>query len=153
MSNARIPYESATSGMSARAEIQRILMRFGCSKLGFMDEFESKSLLLAFEYRGRKVQVRASAQGWANLLLRERPWTSKKRTSRQEYEERALEQGQIAINSILRDWIKGQITAIETGILQFDHVFLPYTLLESGQTVARMIEESGMLALPAPESE
>ena len=30
----------------------------------------------------------------------------------------ALDQGLIAVNSILRDWVKGQITAIETGILR-----------------------------------
>jgi hypothetical protein len=28
----------------------------------------------------------------------------------------------------LRDWIKGQVTAIECGILKFEAVFMPYML-------------------------
>ena len=31
----------------------------------------------------------------------------------------------IAVNSILRDWVRGQITAIETGITEFRHVGVP----------------------------
>jgi hypothetical protein len=31
-----------------------------------------------------------------------------------------LRQGQVAVNSILRDWIKGQVTAVECGILSFE---------------------------------
>ena len=37
-------------------------------------------------------------------------------------------QGHIAVNSILRDWIKGQVTAIECGILSFEAVFMPFML-------------------------
>jgi len=32
----------------------------------------------------------------------------------------------VAANSILRDWVKGQIMAVETGLTEFRHVFLPY---------------------------
>jgi hypothetical protein len=48
----------------------------------------------------------------------ENPWSSQRRVSRPQWERAALDQGLIAVNSILRDWVKGQITAVETGILR-----------------------------------
>ena len=142
-----LPYESATSGDKARGEISRILRRFGCESVGFMDEFSDKSLILAFKWRGRNVQLRASAQGWANTYLKEKPWNNYRRSNQHEYEEKALNQGMIAVNSILRDWVKGQVTAVETGILTFEEVFVPHMLASNGKRVMDLMMES----LPALE--
>ncbi len=130
-----VPYANASSGQAARGEIMKILKHFGCESVGFMDEFDTHSVLLAFRHRGRAVQLHASAQGWANAWLRENPWSSRRHHSRQEWETRALNQGMVAVNSILRDWIKGQVTAIETGILSFEHVFVPHMLAPDGRPV------------------
>ncbi|UQD96060.1 hypothetical protein [Bradyrhizobium japonicum] len=59
------PYADATSGVAARDEITRLLRRFGCESIGFMDDFEKHEVLLAFRHRGRSMQLRASAKGWA----------------------------------------------------------------------------------------
>ncbi|KKN80634.1 hypothetical protein LCGC14_0327260 [marine sediment metagenome] len=131
-----LPYASASSGIKARDEILRILKRFGCESVGFMDEFDTHTLLLAFRWGERNIQLRASAQGWANAYLRENPWTYRKHSTKRDWEQWALDQGMIAVNSILRDWVKGQVTAIETGILTFEHVFLPFMLTKDGRTVA-----------------
>lgn len=128
----KIPYASATSGQSARAEIIKLLKHFECDSVGFMDEFKTHSLLLAFTWRGTQIQLRASARGWANTFLKENPHTSRMRRGKHEYEIDALDQGMIAVNSILRDWVKGQVTAIECGVLQFEHVFMPYMLTSDG---------------------
>ena len=129
-----LPYATATTGVKARGEIVKILKRFGCESVGFMDEFEDHSVLLAFKWRGRNVQLRATAQGWANAYLRENPWSSRRYSNKEDWERRALDQGMIAVNSILRDWVKGQVTAIETGILTFEHVFAVHMLLPDGTT-------------------
>ena len=144
-----LPYENASTGAKARDEILKILRRFGCESVGFMDEFDTHTLLLAFKSRGRVVQLRASAQGWANAYLRENPWTSRRRYNRVEWEGRALNQGMITVNSILRDWVKGQVTAIETGILTFESVFMPYMLAADG----RPLLEHALKLLPAPAVE
>lgn len=136
-----LPYSNATSGAKARAEVVKILQRFGCESVGFMDEFTTKSILLAFVYRGRNVQLRASAQGWANAWLRENPWTTRRHYKKQEWEERAIKQGMIAVDSIIRDWVKGQMTAIDTGILSFEHVFMPYMLASDGRTLVEHMQE------------
>jgi hypothetical protein len=135
------PYASATTGVKAREEITKVLRRFGCESIGFMDDFEKHEVLLAFTHRGRQVQLRASAKGWAKMSLKEKPWTYNHRASRVEYEQRALKQGHVAVNSILRDWIKGQVTAVECGILSFEAVFMPYMLTSDGRPLIKRVEE------------
>ena len=39
-----------------------------------MDDNVKHEVLLAFTHRGRQVQLRASAKGWAQLWLKENPW-------------------------------------------------------------------------------
>jgi hypothetical protein len=142
------PYASATSGAAARDEITKLLRRFGCESVGFMDDFEKYDVLLAFTHRGRQMQLRASAKGWAALYLKDKPHTSRMRTSRKEYEAQALRQGLIAVNSILRDWVKGQIMAVECGILSFEAVFMPYMLTNNGQTLIERIATMDLLPPP-----
>ena len=144
-----LPYQNASSGLKAREEITRILRRFGCESVGFMDEFNTRTVILAFVWRGRQIQLRASASGWASAYLKENPHTHRRRSTKQEWEQAALDQGLIAVNSILRDWVKGQVTAIETGILTFEHVFLPHMLMPDG----RPLIEHARKMLPAPDSD
>ena len=148
-----IPYENATSGMRARDEISKLLQRFGCESVGFMDNHKDKTLILAFTHRGRNVQLKANAKGWAAAYLKENPYTSRRSVNRQHYEEKALNKGVVAVNSILRDWVKGQVTAIETGILSFDHVFMPYMLLPDGRTVLEHAQSNNLLPAPAEGSQ
>ena len=145
-----VPYAGATSGAKARDDIIKILRIFGCESVGFMDEFETKTLILQFTHRGKNVQLKASAQGWATAYLQENPWTDRRRLTEFEWEERALRQGTIAVNSILRDWIKGQVTAMETGILTFNHIFMPHMLADDGRTMLEHVEET-MLKIEGPE--
>lgn len=142
------PYASATSGASARDEITKILRRFGCESVGFMDDFDKHEVLLAFAHRGRQMQLRASAKGWAQMFLKENPYSYRRRGTRADWEAAALRQGHTAVNSILRDWIKGQITAVECGILSFDAVFMPYILTDDGRTVIERLKDSKLV--PAP---
>jgi hypothetical protein len=128
-----VPYSNASSDMRAREDIKKVLLHFGCEEIGFADNYEKQEVLLYFKHRGREIHLRASATGWARRWLKENPWSYKKRTQRVEYEEAALRQGHVAINSILRDWIKGQVTAVECGILSFETVFLPHILTDDGR--------------------
>lgn len=146
-----VPYAEADSE-TARAEIAKILRRFGCESVGFMDDYETNSVLLAFKHRGRAVQLRASARGWANMWLKENPYSSRRRASKMDWEQRTLMQGQKAVNSILRDWIKGQITAVETGILSFEGVFLPYMLTGDGTPLIEKLDAAKLLPPPSDKA-
>jgi hypothetical protein len=46
-----VPYSSASTGTKTRAGIIKVLRRFGCEAIRFMDEFETHEVLLAFEHR------------------------------------------------------------------------------------------------------
>lgn len=146
-----LPYEGATSGEKAIGDIRKFLTTFGCSKFGTMTDTEKCEVMVQFEYRGRQVSVKASAKGYAAAWLKEHPWSNLMRKNRIEHERRALDVGQIAIYSILRDWIKGQITAIETGVMSFEGAFLGQILLSSGKTVLEEVEAANMLPAPAEE--
>jgi hypothetical protein len=148
MMKSSLPYANATSGANARAEITKILRRLGCSEVGFMDDFVNHEVLLAFVHRGRQHQLRVSAKGWAQMSLRKNPWTHRHRTSKHDYEQRALTQGYLAINSIVRDLIKGQVTAIETGIASVEAIFMPWMLTSDGRPLIERLDESGLIPEP-----
>ena len=140
-----VPYEGATSGVKAREEINKILDSFGCDSIAWMDKKREGTVYLGFEWKGKRFQLKASASGWAAMYLRSNPWNSRRKLNRSDYEQKALEQGVIAINSVLRDWVKGQITAIETGILSFQTVFMPHMLTHEGKTLAESEEIQKLL--------
>ena len=146
-----LPYENATSGKNAIAEMQKLLRSFGASSFGVMEDFAKGDVIVQFQWRERQVTIRASFKGYAAAYLRHHPQTLRSQLSRAEYERRALRQGEIAVYSILRDWIKGQITAIEVGMLSFEGAFLGQLLLPNGQTVMERIAETKLLGAPEPQ--
>ena len=145
-----LPYENSTTGERALSDIQKLLRGFGCSKFGSMVDDEAKEIMVQFEYRGRPVSVRASIRGYAAAWLKEHPYTYRTKGSKTDHERKALQIASIAVYSILRDWIKGQITAIETGILTFEGAFLGSMLLSNGNTVLEEVEKQHLLQIGGP---
>jgi hypothetical protein len=143
-----LPYSSATSGDQAYLEIEKILSRFGCARFGRLSDFETSTTVLQFEWNGRRCEIRASAAGYAAAWIKENPWSRRMKHGSEQHKKLALEKGRKAVPSILRDWLKGQITAVETGLLTFDDVFMPHMLLPNGQ---RFIDVAKNQLLPAPE--
>ena len=147
-----LPYENATSGERALGEIQKLLRGFGCNQFGSMIDDDLKEILVQFKYRGRPVSVKASIRGYAAAWLKEHPFGHRTRGSLKDHERKAMDIASVAVYSILRDWIKGQITAVETGILTFEGAFLGQILLGSGKTVLEHVESANMLpALEGPK--
>ena len=147
-----LPYETASSGEKATAELQRILSRFGCERFGTMTDNAEGVLICQFSYRSRDVIVRASFRGYAAAWLKEHPYNySRMRSTKQQHEAKASEIGRVAVHSILRDWIKGQTMAIETGMLTFEGAFLGQLMLANGRTVLDEAMQDVKL-LGAPQS-
>lgn len=140
-----LPYENASSGDKAIGEIQKMLRAFGCQRFATGEDYESGELFIQFEHRGRQVQLKASARGYAAAWLRAHPYGPRVRASRADHEAKALKIGGIAVYSILRDWVKGQVTAIEIGMLTFEAAFLSHILLPSGQTVIEHVQQQKLL--------
>lgn len=148
-----LPYENSSSGKRAIEDIQKILRQFGCNKFATGEDFETGELFVQFEHRERLIHLKASAKGYAAAWLREHPYSQRMRCTRAEHEQRALEIGGVAVYSVLRDWIKGQVTAIEIGILTFDAAFLSHIMLPSGKRVIEELHDRKMLPIPTEEGE
>lgn len=142
-----LPYENATSGNNAINEIQKMLRSFGCQKFGTGEDFETGELFVQFEHHGRMVMLKASARGYAAAWLRAHPYGPRVRCSRAEHEAKALKVGSVAVYSILRDWVKGQVTAIEIGMLSFEAAFLAHLMLPSGLSVIEHVQQQKLLGV------
>ena len=140
-----LPYENATSGNNAINDIQKMLRSFGCQRFATGEDYETGELFIQFEHRGRQVQLKASAKGYAAAWLREHPYGPRVRSTLSEHNAKALRIGGVAVYSILRDWVKGQVTAIEIGMLTFEAAFLSHILLPSGQTVIDHVHQQKLL--------
>lgn len=149
MASTAVPYESATSGAAARDEITKLLRRLGCESVGFMDNFEKHEVVLQFMHRKRPVVLRASAKGWAAMYLKAHPFGSRTRGTRAAHEAKALRQGFVAVNSILRDWVKGQVMAVECGVMSFEMVFVGHMIGEDGRSLLEHLNETKMLPAPS----
>lgn len=147
-----LPYENSTSGERALGEIQKLLRGFGCSRFGSMVDDGAQEIMVQFEYHGQPVSVKASIRGYAAAWIKEHPYTNRTRITRTEHERKAMEIASTAVYSILRDWIKGQVTAIETGILTFEGAFLGQLLLPNGKTVLEHAQASKLLPAPKENS-
>lgn len=143
-----LPYENSTSGDRALLEIQKLLHGFGCTKFGSMIDWEKGELIVQFEWRGRKIHLPASIRGYKAAWLKAHPYSYRSKCSRQKYEEKAEMIASTAVYSILRDWIKGQFTAVECGLMTFEAVFLPHMLLPDGRRVVEGAQD--LLSLPPP---
>lgn len=148
-----LPYESATSGERALGDIQKLLRGFGCNKFGSMIDDQEQTILVQFEYRGRPVSIKASIKGYAQAWLKAHPHSYRTKGSLAQHERKALDIASVAVYSILRDWIKGQVTAIETGILSFEAAFFAQVMLPNGKTVYEHAVATNLLpAIEGPKT-
>lgn len=145
-----LPYENATSGKAAIDGMQKLLRGFGATSFGLMEDFVSGMVTVQFEWRERRITIQVSTKGYAAAWLREHPFSARMRISKIEHERRALRQASVSVCSILRDWVKGQVTAIQVGMLTFEGAFLGQIMLASGESVFERVTASNMLALPRP---
>lgn len=133
-----LPYSEATAGPNAIREIEKILAKFGCQSFGTMTDAERGVMIVAFKWRDQQVHIEASYNGYAAAWRKENP-------RRKDAE--ALERAKVAICSVLRDWIKGQVTAVECGVMSFGAVFMPHMLLKDGRRVIDAARIEGILPL------
>jgi len=143
-----LPYSEATSGERAIAEIQKILRGFGCAKFAQGTDWDTGEVFIQFEHLGRMVNLKASAKGYAMAWLKENPWSYRRSVNKAQWESKALAIGSVAVYSILRDWVKGQTTAIEVGIMTFEAAFLSHIMLPSGLRVIEHLEQNKLLPPP-----
>ncbi len=132
MSSKRRPYEDTTvSADRSKAEVREILLRYGATQFGIMEE--NGRAIVMFQVQGRLVRLEVplpdrtdSAMTKAGKYLRAGTAAA---LSFHDQEERRLWRA-------TRAWIFGQVEAIESGIRTLEEVFLADILLPSGERFA-----------------
>lgn len=137
-----LPYETS-SAKDPLSELQKVLNKFGCSTFGTMMDTERGLTIVQFSHRGRRVTVEASWKGYAQALLKQR------RARGPAQEARALAQAKISVGCCLRDWIKGQVTAVECGVMSFEAAFMPHMLLADGRRMLDHVQSNNLLPPPS----
>lgn len=115
----------------SRAEIERILKRYGADQFVYGEDSETSSALIAFRAHRRHVRVRLSLP-----TLDEARRTPAGRTRAQGAAQTAHAQEARRRWRALALIIKAKLEAVESGITTFEEEFLPWTVLPSGETVA-----------------
>jgi hypothetical protein len=117
------PYFNSIGSRAARDDIIRRLSAVGCTEIAIEDDLDAHVVVVRFVREGRKRVLRGSAAGWAAAHLVNYPHVSRNKLSSAEYHERLLTQGHIAASGILRDLIRCQLAAVQTGILTFEEIW------------------------------
>ena len=144
-----VPYEHVTSGDRALREAQDCLRGYGCDAIGVMTTEADQTIMLQFTSRDRRVSLKVSWGGYAAMYTRmKKPRTGWQKGQQEKTFAHGQQIGRLAVCSILRDWVKGQITAIECGVMTFDVAFLSHLLLPNGETISQHVMETTKL-LPA----
>ena len=120
-------------------QLQRALGKFGCQSFGSGVDAERGVTTVWFRWRDRDVRLEASWKGYAQALRRDRPRYGEKD---------AIEQARVSVCSVLRDWTKAQITAIESGVMSFESAFMPHMLLKDGRRVVDAAQAANLLPPP-----
>ena len=144
----KIPYASASNGANALNDLQKTLAKFGCSSFGSMTDVDRGVTIVQFKWRSRTVSLEASWKGYAQAWLKSGGYTPGKDRAR---DEKALAQAKTSVCSALRDWVKGQITAVECGVMSFEAAFMPHMLLPSGERVLDRVQSDKLLGPPADD--
>ena len=137
-----IPYSTSTAGDKALIQLQSALAKFGCASFGTAVDVERGMTIVSFKWRDRVVQLEASWTGYAAALKRA-GWRD---------QAKALVQARISVCSVLRDWGKAQITAIESGVMTFEEAFMPHMLLRDGRRVIEAARAQNLLPAPSKEA-
>lgn len=130
----KLPYQGViASSDKSLAQLQKILQEFGCQRFGIMNDIDRSEVIVQFEWRQQKVELRASWKGYADKLAKYTP------------SQKQVEQAKKSVCAALKDWVKGQTTIVECGVMSFEEVFMPQLLLPEG---GRLIDKAVQFCLP-----
>lgn len=130
-----------TTGVSAdvsAGHIMALLGRKGANSIS--QHFESSRLCgisFVFPVGGVAVnfQLPAREEGVLAFLLKQAPWHSRRGCNEADYSEKLRGQAARVAWRILKDWVEAQIAMVEAGQAEMGEVFMPYAIINGGQTM------------------
>lgn len=144
--------------MRSKAAIEALFKRYGVRAFS-MPQVDVGRFEVQFEHDGLRVRLPFSAQGLRDAMLEEQPWSSRRQSSRADYECRVGEQAEKAVWRHAAHYLKAVFEAIEYRILTFEQAFLHGFTDADGRTLGQVIIpqlreiHNGLRALPEPDIE
>lgn len=124
--------ETKVSADRSKAEIERLLIKYGASK--FMSGWQETSAIVGFEMRNRRLKFLLPLPSKSEDRFKFSPSRRKLRSEADAY--RAWEQETRQRWRALALIIKAKLEAVESEISTFDEEFMPHIVLPNGETVA-----------------
>ena len=131
MTQRRAFEDTAVAANKTKMEVRDRLVKYGVQQFGIFEE--PCRALIGFTHRGRTVKIevplpdkalRATSKSGSYLA----PGTPAALKAHEQEERR--------IWRAVRAWVFAQLEAVASGIVTWEEVFLPFTLLGNGQTVS-----------------
>lgn len=131
----RYAENTAVSSEKSRAEIERVLQRYGAGS--FMYGWSGSNAMVGFEANGRRIQFNLDLPDKTAKEFTHTPSRGTKRTETQALEswEQACRQRWRALALC----IKAKLEAVECGITTFEEEFLAHIVLPNGQRVSEHV--------------
>lgn len=107
-------------------EIQGQLVKHGAKKI--LQEYDDDGKITALSFMVNTPQGMRGIRLPANVDAVQSVLKKQKKQSDREHSERVAWR-------ILKDWIEAQMAILESEMVQFDQIFLPYIVRKSGQTI------------------
>lgn len=136
-------------------EITTLLVRKGAKSVtsDFNDDGRVKAVSFVMAVGGLPARflLPANAEGVAKFMLREKPYRSRVRGTRQQYEQKVRQKAEWVAWRILKDWVEAQMALIESGQAEAAQVFMPYATAQDGRTMYELFVENNQKRLGSGE--
>lgn len=136
----RYASQTTVSADRSRAEIERILARYGAQK--FMYGTDQRQATVAFEYNKRVVRMTVPMPTMEDV---DKTPTGRDRRNPEPLLEQARRQRWRALRMV----IQAKLEAVECGISSFEEEFLGWTMLKDGRTVFETLNPQIDMAIKA----
>lgn len=139
-------YSTSVPPDKSASQIVALLVRKGATTISQKFNAGGELVAISFVLPTHGVEIPfllpANVDGVAAVLLRERPWNSKRQIKREAYVLKIHAEARWTAWRILKDWVEAQIAMIEAGMVETPQVFLPYAVDNSGRTVYQVFVEN-----------
>jgi hypothetical protein len=156
MSGKGVAYSGSNVSVARSQErIRQMFMRYEVDAFEFSEAPLQGTLQVSFYWRGLHIRVPFSVEALAGAMLADEPWSSRRRSSLQDYEAKMRHKASQTIWRHVEAWLKAQFDAIDTGIITFAEAFMGGVVDAQGQCLRDVIVPqlaelaSGSAALPA----
>lgn len=118
----------------SQSEIRRTLHRYGAGQFFCADDWDGGQIMVGFVFQGFTVRVLVPMPKLTDKKITHGP-KGKERTRAQA--EKAYEQAVRARWRAVLLLVKGRLEEVEMGVSTFEHAFMSYLVLPSGETVGQ----------------